>query len=323
MRAIDLDLEVEARKPGDPERGPVRVGRAFENLALHRHDGVKLLLGVGVERRDVDDVIEPAACGEQRGLEIGKGQPHLGFEIGLDRTVGMRADLTRYEQEIVPIAQQRSTRSLRKVHFGRRGKWLHAGSYRRPLLSATNAPSPVLLRQSGTNAGNHIRLRILKHGHPVAPSTHIRLRIRTERSHWLQSAAPKPWQKTVIKLIGAARKAFAVSGFAEASMDALTAQVGLTRGALYHGFGDKKGLLAAVVAEVDGEMAARARQASASAESPWQRLMAEGEAYIAYGAGPGDPSDRLVGRTCFPRRPFDVAQPECLPERHEAGRSPI
>jgi AcrR family transcriptional regulator len=88
------------------------------------------------------------------------------------------------------------------------------------------------------------------------------------------------------KIIGAARKAFAASGFAEASMDALTAQVGLTRGALYHGFGDKKGLLAAVVAEVDGEMAARARQASATAATPWGRLMAEGEAYIGMALDP-------------------------------------
>ena len=53
------------------------------------------------------------------------------------------------------------------------------------------------------------------------------------------------------KLIFAARKAFAERGFAEASMDDLTASVGLTRGALYHNFGDKKGLLAAVVAQVD------------------------------------------------------------------------
>ena len=83
-----------------------------------------------------------------------------------------------------------------------------------------------------------------------------------------------------IKLIGAARKAFAASGFAAASMDELTAQVGLTRGALYHGFGDKTGLLAAVVAQVDGEMAARAHRAGASAASPWERLLAEGEAYI-------------------------------------------
>ncbi|MDF3811919.1 TetR/AcrR family transcriptional regulator [Rhodopseudomonas sp. BAL398] len=89
-----------------------------------------------------------------------------------------------------------------------------------------------------------------------------------------------------IKLIGAARKAFAESGYAEASMDALTAQVGLTRGALYHGFGDKKGLLAAVVSQVDGEMAARAQLAAATAASPWARLLAEGEAYIGMALDP-------------------------------------
>ncbi len=88
------------------------------------------------------------------------------------------------------------------------------------------------------------------------------------------------------KLIGAARKAFAASGFAGASMDDLTAQVGLTRGALYHGFGDKKGLLAAVVAQVDGEMAAHAHQVGASAASAWERLLAEGEAYIEMALDP-------------------------------------
>ncbi|WP_313433621.1 helix-turn-helix domain-containing protein, partial [Atlantibacter hermannii] len=40
------------------------------------------------------------------------------------------------------------------------------------------------------------------------------------------------------KLIAAARKAFAEKGFAAASMDDITASVGLTRGALYHNFGD-------------------------------------------------------------------------------------
>lgn len=89
-----------------------------------------------------------------------------------------------------------------------------------------------------------------------------------------------------MKLIGAARKAFATSGFAAASMDVLTAQVGLTRGALYHSFGDKKGLLAAVVAQVDGEMAERARQAGATAADSWERLLAEGEAYIGMALDP-------------------------------------
>ncbi|WP_336282102.1 TetR/AcrR family transcriptional regulator [Cronobacter dublinensis] len=82
------------------------------------------------------------------------------------------------------------------------------------------------------------------------------------------------------KLIAAALKAFAEKGFAAASMDELTASVGLTRGALYHNFGDKKGLLAAVVAQVDGEMAQRAKAAAANAGDDWATLLAEGVAYI-------------------------------------------
>ncbi len=82
------------------------------------------------------------------------------------------------------------------------------------------------------------------------------------------------------KLVCAARKAFATWGFAAASMDDFTAEAGLTRGALYHAFGDKKGLLGAVVAQVDGEMAARAQQAGAAAANAWDGLLAEGAAYI-------------------------------------------
>lgn len=82
------------------------------------------------------------------------------------------------------------------------------------------------------------------------------------------------------KLISAARTAFAEKGFAAASMDELTASVGLTRGALYHNFGDKKGLLAAVVAQVDGEMAQQAKAAASGVSDPWEKLVAEGIAYI-------------------------------------------
>lgn len=82
------------------------------------------------------------------------------------------------------------------------------------------------------------------------------------------------------KLIAAARTAFAEKGFAAASMDELTASVGLTRGALYHNFGDKKGLLAAVVAQVDGEMAQQAKAAASGVSDTWEKLVAEGITYI-------------------------------------------
>lgn len=83
------------------------------------------------------------------------------------------------------------------------------------------------------------------------------------------------------KLIAAARKTFAEKGFAAASMDDMTASVGLTRGALYHNFGDKKGLLAAVVTQIDSEMAQSAKSAAAQHYgNDQQKLLAEGIAYI-------------------------------------------
>jgi len=82
------------------------------------------------------------------------------------------------------------------------------------------------------------------------------------------------------KLIMAGRQAFAESGYAAASMDELTARVGLTRGALYKNFGDKRGLLAAVVHQIDTEMAMRARAAAGGHDDLWDGMLAEGTAYI-------------------------------------------
>ena len=86
--------------------------------------------------------------------------------------------------------------------------------------------------------------------------------------------------ETRAKLVGAARQAFGTVGYAEASMDDFTAAAGLTRGALYHHFGDKKGLLQAVIAEIDAEMGARMREVSENAKSAWRGFVDENIAYI-------------------------------------------
>ncbi|SCM77079.1 TetR family transcriptional regulator [uncultured Pleomorphomonas sp.] len=88
------------------------------------------------------------------------------------------------------------------------------------------------------------------------------------------------------KLIAAARKAFAEKGYSAASMDELTASVGLTRGALYHNFGDKRGLLAAVVDQIDSEMASRAQEIGSRSGDDWQGMLAEGAAYIEMALNP-------------------------------------
>lgn len=115
------------------------------------------------------------------------------------------------------------------------------------------------------------------------------------------------------KLIAAARRAFAKTGYAAASMDELTAEAGLTRGALYHNFGDKRGLLAAVVGQIDAEMARRAQRIAARTSDDWENFLAEGVAYIEMALEPevqrivlldgpaflGDPSHWPSQNTCL------------------------
>lgn len=86
--------------------------------------------------------------------------------------------------------------------------------------------------------------------------------------------------ETKKKLIAAARKSFAEYGYSDTSMDKLTADANLTRGALYHNFGDKKGLFAAVVEQIDLEMVESAKIKAEECKDLWQGLMIEGQTYI-------------------------------------------
>lgn len=86
--------------------------------------------------------------------------------------------------------------------------------------------------------------------------------------------------ETRSKLIKAARDAFAAKGYADSSMDDLTAAAGLTRGALYHHFGGKKGLLQAVIAQIDSEMVERLSAIIDEASTTWDGFIDESIAYI-------------------------------------------
>ncbi len=87
-------------------------------------------------------------------------------------------------------------------------------------------------------------------------------------------------EETQLKLLSAARIAFAEQGYANTSMDEFTASVGLTRGALYHHFGSKKGLFAEVVKQIDAEIDVELLCISDNAENPWQGLYNRGKAYL-------------------------------------------
>lgn len=87
-------------------------------------------------------------------------------------------------------------------------------------------------------------------------------------------------EATRAKLLATARQAFGTQGYASTSMDDFTADAGLTRGALYHHFGDKKGLLAAVVEQIDAEMDARLQAISDANPDSWEGFRLRCRAYL-------------------------------------------
>ncbi|QCI64009.1 TetR/AcrR family transcriptional regulator [Phreatobacter stygius] len=121
--------------------------------------------------------------------------------------------------------------------------------------------------------------------------------------------------ETRAKLVGAARHAFGTVGYAEASMDQFTAAAGLTRGALYHHFGDKKGLLEAVIAEIDAEMNVRLSAVSRSAADRWQGFVAECTAYIEMALEPE------IQRIVLRDGPSVLGDPSTWPSQSECIRS--
>lgn len=87
-------------------------------------------------------------------------------------------------------------------------------------------------------------------------------------------------EETRALLLSTARDYFSRLGFAATSMDEIAASVELTRGALYHHFGDKKGLFTAVVEQIDGQMNARLQEISARSTDLWANFRLRCHAYL-------------------------------------------
>lgn len=81
-------------------------------------------------------------------------------------------------------------------------------------------------------------------------------------------------RKTRALLIDAARQLFERHGYEDTATEQVVQQAGVTRGALYHHFRDKKDLFRAVIEEIEKEVAAGAAQAWKTGTDPWSRFTA-------------------------------------------------
>jgi AcrR family transcriptional regulator len=81
-------------------------------------------------------------------------------------------------------------------------------------------------------------------------------------------------------LIRAGRELFGTIGFSAAKASDIAQRAGVTRGALLHHFGDKEGLFAAVLEEVEAESAARVLQVAITGPDPLEWLRRGFEAFL-------------------------------------------
>ncbi|GDY30839.1 TetR/AcrR family transcriptional regulator [Gandjariella thermophila] len=80
-------------------------------------------------------------------------------------------------------------------------------------------------------------------------------------------------QATRAALVGHARRLFAERGYAAVPADEVVAAAGVTRGALYHHYGDKQGLFRAVFEEIEREVTEQVAEAIVGEDDLWQVML--------------------------------------------------
>jgi AcrR family transcriptional regulator len=85
---------------------------------------------------------------------------------------------------------------------------------------------------------------------------------------------------TRAELVRAARELFAERGYAGVGTEEIVARAGVTRGALYHHFEDKKDLFRAVHEELEQALVAEIGQRIAGIDDPWEALVVGTRAFL-------------------------------------------
>lgn len=81
-------------------------------------------------------------------------------------------------------------------------------------------------------------------------------------------------------LIQVGRAQFAQHGYAQTATEEIVRQAGVTRGALYHHFGSKEGLFAAVLNAVQNDVSQRILAAVETTDDPWKQLLLGCRAFL-------------------------------------------
>ena len=87
-------------------------------------------------------------------------------------------------------------------------------------------------------------------------------------------------EQTQQALIAAARRLFVDKGYAETATPDIVSAAGVTRGALYHHFEDKRALFRAVIEQEAERVAEEIESRSADAQSPRDALLSGASAYF-------------------------------------------
>jgi AcrR family transcriptional regulator len=93
-------------------------------------------------------------------------------------------------------------------------------------------------------------------------------------------------QETADKLLSIARARFTELGYAKASLEEIVAEAGMTRGALYHHYGNKLGLFKAVVSAVQAEVGEMVEREASRSEDPMEQLILGCKAFVEAAVSP-------------------------------------
>jgi AcrR family transcriptional regulator len=96
--------------------------------------------------------------------------------------------------------------------------------------------------------------------------------MHTDSTHVNRKTAQR--EATRERLVAAGRELFGARGFAGVGTEEIVRAAGVTRGALYHGFADKRDLFRAVVEHVEAELMGQIAEEALTASGPLEALRA-------------------------------------------------